>query len=204
MISNYINKDMSSLLEKIIKKEISSIGTTITRSLSQNIEKAITTFVMESFQKGVGDKALNQLEKSVCSKLEATVARQIQVQFQTTGKNTINSASSITQTLSGQLADGQRKLLEMAANSKVAADPFVTQVNNGLHEITKDPTKELSRSECNLSISCAYFMAEIVVSIQKSSYSYRLPADDVLSGDIAMIRCRVYVVTRTVTLTAAH
>ncbi|KAL5071492.1 hypothetical protein RYX36_022379 [Vicia faba] len=67
MISNYIDKDMSSLLEKIIKKEISSIETTITRSLSQNI-----------------DKAMNQLEKSVRSKLEATVARQIQVQFQTT------------------------------------------------------------------------------------------------------------------------
>ncbi|KAL5072919.1 hypothetical protein RYX36_011903 [Vicia faba] len=67
MISNYINKDMSSLLDKIIKKEIYSIETTITRSLSQNI-----------------DKAMNQLEKSVSSKLEATVARQIQVQFQTT------------------------------------------------------------------------------------------------------------------------
>lgn len=50
-------------------------------------------------------------------------------------QDTINSASSITQTLSGQLADGQRKLLEMAANSKVAADPFVTQINNGLHEM---------------------------------------------------------------------
>ena len=50
LISNYINKDMSSLLEKIIKKEISSIGTTITRSLSQNMEKAISTAVTESFQ----------------------------------------------------------------------------------------------------------------------------------------------------------
>lgn len=29
----------------------------------------------------------------------------------------------------------------MATNSKVAANPFVTQVNNGLHEITEDPTK---------------------------------------------------------------
>lgn len=50
-------------------------------------------------------------------------------------QETINSASSLTQTLSGQLADGQRKLLEMAANSKVASDPFVTQINNGLHEM---------------------------------------------------------------------
>ena len=35
LISNYVNKDMVSILEKIIKKEISSIGTTITRSISQ-------------------------------------------------------------------------------------------------------------------------------------------------------------------------
>lgn len=50
-------------------------------------------------------------------------------------QDTINSASSITQTLSGQLADGQRKLLEIAANSKVTVDPFVAQTNNGLHEM---------------------------------------------------------------------
>jgi len=41
----------------------------------------------------VGDKALNQLEKSVGSKLEATVARQIQTQFQTTGKQALQVSS---------------------------------------------------------------------------------------------------------------
>ena len=40
-------------------------------------------------QKGVADKAVNQLEKSVNSKLEATVARQIQTQFQTSGKQAL-------------------------------------------------------------------------------------------------------------------
>lgn len=39
-------------------------------------------------------------------------------------------------------------------------------------------------TECNLRLSCAYFMAEIAVSIRKGSYSYRLPADDLLSGGI--------------------
>lgn len=37
----------------------------------------------------MGDKAVNQLDKSVNSKLEATVARQIQAQFQTTGKQVL-------------------------------------------------------------------------------------------------------------------
>ena len=40
-------------------------------------------------QRGVGDKAVNQLDKSVNAKLEATVARQIQAQFQTTGKQVL-------------------------------------------------------------------------------------------------------------------
>lgn len=44
-------------------------------------------------QKGVGDKVLNQLEKSVSSKLEATVARQIQAQFQTSGKQALQVSS---------------------------------------------------------------------------------------------------------------
>ncbi|KAI4296086.1 hypothetical protein L6164_036075 [Bauhinia variegata] len=205
LISNYVNKDLPALLEKIIKKEISSIGPTVARSIGQIIEKAIASAVTESFQKGIGDKALNQLDKSVSSKLEATVARQIQAQFHTSGKqalqealknsleasmipafemsckamfeqidvtfqnglmkhttaiqqqydsthsplvmtlrDTINSATSITQTLSGQLAEGQHKLLAMAATSKVA-DPFVTQISNGLHEMAEDPKKDLAR-----------------------------------------------------------
>ncbi|KAK4254538.1 hypothetical protein QN277_009909 [Acacia crassicarpa] len=205
LIANYVNKDLSTQLEKIIKKEISSIGTTVARSVSQIIEKTISSTVMDSFQKGVGDKALNQLDKSVNSKLEATVTRQIQAQFQTSGKqalqealkssleasiipafeisckamfeqidvafqnglvkyttaiqqqydsthsplvmtlrDTINSASSITKTVSGQLADGLHKLSEIVATSKVA-DTSVTKISNGLHEITEDPTKELSR-----------------------------------------------------------
>lgn len=40
-------------------------------------------------QRGVGDKAVNQLDKSVSSKLEATVSRQIQMQFQTFGKQVL-------------------------------------------------------------------------------------------------------------------
>lgn len=56
-------------------------------------------------------------------------------------QDAINSASSITQSLSGELADGQRKLLAMAAagaNTKTG-NPLVTQPSNGslasLHEM---------------------------------------------------------------------
>jgi enhancer of mRNA-decapping protein 4 len=37
----------------------------------------------------VGDKAVNQLDNPVNSKLEVTVARQIQAQFQTTAKQAL-------------------------------------------------------------------------------------------------------------------
>lgn len=45
-------------------------------------------------QRGVGDKAVNQLEKSVYTKLEATVSRQIQAQFQTSGKQVIQASAN--------------------------------------------------------------------------------------------------------------
>lgn len=51
-------------------------------------------------------------------------------------QDTINSASTITKTLSGQLADGVLKLSEIAATSK-GADTSVTQISNGLHEIVR-------------------------------------------------------------------
>ncbi|KAA8515329.1 hypothetical protein F0562_018441 [Nyssa sinensis] len=63
----------------------------------------------------------------------------------------MNSASSMTQTLSGELADGQRKLLALAGANPKAVNPLVTQLGNGpfgVHEKIEaplDPTKELSR-----------------------------------------------------------
>ncbi|KAG2684569.1 hypothetical protein I3760_10G083000 [Carya illinoinensis] len=220
LITNHMNKDLPAVLEKTLKKEIALIGPAVARAITPIVEKTVSSSIMDSFQKGVGDKAVNQLEKSVSSKLEGTVTRQIQAQFQISGKqilqdalrssleaaiipafeisckamfdqvditfqkglskhttaaqqqfeathsplaialrDAINSASAITQTLSGELADGQRQLLAIAAagaNSK-AVNPLVTQMSNGplagLHEMGEaplDPTKELSRliAEC--------------------------------------------------------
>jgi enhancer of mRNA-decapping protein 4 len=168
---------------------------------------------VETFQRGVGDKAVNQLDKSVNSKLEVTVARQIQAQFQTTAKqalqdalkssfettvvpafemsckamfeqvdttfqkglaehsnavqqrlesgptslamtlrDSINSASSVTQTLSREVLEGQRKLMALATSrtNSGTLSTLPIQLNNGplLHEKVEaplDPTKELAR-----------------------------------------------------------
>lgn len=214
LISNCINKDFPSIVEKTVKRELAALGQSVARTITPSIEKAISTSVAENFQKGVGDKAVNLLDKSVSSKLDATIAKHIQNQFQTSGKQalqetlkssleasvipafemscramfeqvdatfqkgltehtaaaqqhfdashsplaialreSISSASSMTQTLSSEVLDGQRKLLALAvagANSKVS-NPLVSQLSNGplggLHEKLEapDPTKELSR-----------------------------------------------------------
>ncbi|KAJ6313794.1 hypothetical protein OIU78_017438 [Salix suchowensis] len=212
LILNLINKDLAAMLEKALKKELASVGQGVARTISPVIEKAVSSVIVESFQRGVGDKAVNQLEKSVNSKLEATVARQIQAQFQTSGRqalqdslkagleasvipafemscktmfdqvdaafrkgmvehtaatqqhfesahsslaltlrDSINSASSLTKTLSTELADSQRQLLAIAANSG-ATNPLAAQPTNGplasfleKVETPVDPTKELKR-----------------------------------------------------------
>lgn len=112
-ISNCINKDLPAIVEKTVKRELSTIGQSVARAITPAIDKTISASIVESFQvkisirllffcptiywnshdfcdqKGVGDKAVNLLEKSVSAKLEALVARQIQAQFQTSGKQAL-------------------------------------------------------------------------------------------------------------------
>eukprot|EP01018_Ginkgo_biloba_P013899 Gb_29283 [translate_table: standard] len=58
-----------------------SIGAESKRSQGQNTRK-----------KGINDKAMAQLEKSVVTKLEPTLSRQIQTQFQASGKQALQDA----------------------------------------------------------------------------------------------------------------
>ncbi|KAJ0733992.1 putative transcription factor WD40-like family [Helianthus annuus] len=209
------HKEFLASSEKMLKKEMAAVVPAVGRAVIPIIEKAVSTAVSEAFQRGIGDKAVNQVDKAVNSKLEATVSRQIQAQFQTSGKqalqealrssmeasvvpafemscksmfdqvdatfhkgmtehtnaiqqkvesmhsplalalrDTINSASSLSRTLSSEFADGQRKLMALAvagASSK-SANPLISQLSNGpsgvFHEKIEapvDPTKELSR-----------------------------------------------------------
>ncbi|WJX31763.1 hypothetical protein P8452_20159 [Trifolium repens] len=92
LITNFMNKDLPSILEKTVKKEMGSVGEAVIRSMSPAIEKIISSTIVETFQRGVGDKAVNQLDNPVNSKLEVTVARQIQAQFQTTAKQALQDA----------------------------------------------------------------------------------------------------------------
>ncbi|PKA55835.1 Enhancer of mRNA-decapping protein 4 [Apostasia shenzhenica] len=240
LITNCINKDLPTAVDKMIKKEIPAIAQVLTRAATPSIEKCISATIADSFQRGVADKAVNLLEKSVNTKLEATLARQVQSQIQTSGKqaiqdslkstlecsvipafdktckglfeqisetfqkgltdhtaaaklqyesmstqlaltlrDAINSASSITQNLANELADGQRQLLALLAAGNVKANPMTVQQSNGplggipdialsvqQIEAPLDPTKELTRL-----ISERKFEEAFTLALQRSDVS---------------------------------
>ncbi|KAL2341441.1 hypothetical protein Fmac_009381 [Flemingia macrophylla] len=148
---NQLEKSVASKLEATVARQIQTqFQTSGKQALQEALKTSLEASVIPAFE--LSSKAMfEQIDVAFQNGLlKHTTA--IQQQFDSTHsplamtlRDTITSASSLTQTLSGQLADGQRKLLEIAANSKVVADPFVAQINNGLHEMTEDPTKELSR-----------------------------------------------------------
>lgn len=92
LITNFMSKDLPAIIDKTVKNQLAVAGSAIARTVTSSVEKTISSAIVESFQRGVGDKAVNQLEKSVNSKIEATVARQIQAQFQTSGKLALQDA----------------------------------------------------------------------------------------------------------------
>lgn len=106
--------------------------------------KAMFDQVDASFQKGMVEHTSAALQQTESTHSPLAIAL----------RDAINSASSITQTLSGELADGQRKLVALAlagANSE-SVNPLISQISNGqvgsFHEKMEaplDPTKELSR-----------------------------------------------------------
>ncbi|KAK9269418.1 hypothetical protein L1049_001191 [Liquidambar formosana] len=157
---NQLEKSVNSKLEATVARQIQAQFQTSGKQALQDALKssleasAIPAFEMSckamfeqvdaTFQKGMVEHttAAQQHFESAHSPLALAL------------RDAINSASSMTQTLSGELADSQRKLLALAAagaNSN-AVNPLVTQLSNGplggLHdkvEAPLDPTKELSR-----------------------------------------------------------
>ncbi|KAG5243842.1 splicing factor [Salix suchowensis] len=45
-----------------------------------------------------------------------------------------------------------------------------------------DQLERIGSPECNLKLNCAYYMGEIAMNIRKGSFTYKLPADDILTG----------------------
>ncbi|KAL6975136.1 hypothetical protein U1Q18_023931 [Sarracenia purpurea var. burkii] len=157
---NQLEKSVNSKLEGTVARQIQTqFQTSGKQALQDALKTSLEASVIPAFEmscKAMFEQVDATFQKGI---IEHTTAAQ--QQFDSTHshlalalKDAINSATSMTQTLSGELADGQRRLLALAvarANSK-AVNPLVTQLSNGplggLHEKIEaplDPTKELSR-----------------------------------------------------------
>lgn len=50
MITNFMNKDLAAMIEKIVKRETASFGQAAVRAIAPAIEKTVTSAIMDSFQ----------------------------------------------------------------------------------------------------------------------------------------------------------
>lgn len=155
-----LEKSVTSKLEATVARQIQAqFQTSGKQALQDGLRSCLEASIIPAFENSC--KAMFEQVDSTFQKgmAEHTAAAQHQIestnsQLALTLRDALSSASSLTQTLSGELADNQRKLLALAAagaNSK-AGNPLVTQLSNGplagLHEKVEQPfdlTKELSR-----------------------------------------------------------
>nr|GME02813.1 enhancer of mRNA-decapping protein 4-like [Ipomoea batatas] len=149
-----LEKSVNSKLEVTVARQIQAqFQTSGKQALQENLKSILEASLVPAFE--MSCKAMFEQVDATFQKGMAEHAAAAQQQFESMHsplalalRDAINSASSVTQTLSGELADGQRKLLALA-NSK-AANPTVSPLNNGpllqeKFEAPVDPTKELSR-----------------------------------------------------------
>ncbi|KAJ0017988.1 hypothetical protein Pint_09643 [Pistacia integerrima] len=155
-----LEKSVGSKLETTVARQIQAqFQTSGKQALQDALRSSLESSIIPAFE--MSCKAMFEQIDSTFQKGLVKHTNTVQQQFESAHsplaialRDAINSATSVTQTLSGELADGQRKLLALAAagaNSK-AVNPLVTQSSNGplagLHEMVEaplDPTKELSR-----------------------------------------------------------
>ncbi|KAJ0601542.1 putative transcription factor WD40-like family [Helianthus annuus] len=157
---NQLEKSINSKLEASVARQIQTqFQTSGKQALQEALKSSIEASVIPAFEmscKAMFDQVDATFQKGM---IEHTSTAQQQIEaahspLAMTLRDAINSASSVTQTLSGEIAEGQRKLvaLALAGTNPESVNPLMTQINNGpigsFHEKIEppvDPTKELSR-----------------------------------------------------------
>ncbi|XP_030490975.2 enhancer of mRNA-decapping protein 4 [Cannabis sativa] len=157
---NQLEKSVSSKLEATLARQIQAqFQTTGKQALQDALRSSLESSLIPTFEgscKNMFENVDAAFQKGFVKHTSAT-----QQQFESTHsplaaalRDAINSASTITRTLSGELADGQRKLMAFAAAGASSKGPnsLTTQLSNGplssVHEMAEspvDPIKELSR-----------------------------------------------------------
>ncbi|XVF75135.1 hypothetical protein PTKIN_Ptkin13bG0163400 [Pterospermum kingtungense] len=158
---NQLEKTVSSKLEATVARQIQAqFQTSGKQALQDSLRSSLESSIIPAFEmscKSMFEQIDGTFQKGL---IKHTTSAQQQFENAHSSlavalRDAINSASSITQTLSGELADGQRKLLAIAAAgaNPNAGNTLLTQLSNGplahLHEMQPeaqvDPTKELAR-----------------------------------------------------------
>ncbi|PWA98957.1 WD40 repeat-containing protein [Artemisia annua] len=150
---NQLEKSVHSKLEAIVARQIQAqFQTSGKQTLQEALRSSMEGSIVPAFETSC---------KAMFDQVDATFQKELQQQVDSTHsplavalRDAIHSASSITRTLSSEVADGQRKLVALAvagANSRTGGS-LMTQLSNGsidgfLEKIEApvDPTKELSR-----------------------------------------------------------
>ncbi|KAK2639997.1 hypothetical protein Ddye_027792 [Dipteronia dyeriana] len=157
---NHLERSVNSRLEATVGRQIQAqFQTSGKQALQDALKSNLEASVIPAFDKSC--RAMFEQVNATFQRgmVEHTTAAQQHFESAHSSlahalRDTINSASSIAQSLSGELADGQRKLLSLAATraNTSAVNPLVPQLSNGslfgLHEqveVPVDPTRELSR-----------------------------------------------------------
>ncbi|XP_065857244.1 enhancer of mRNA-decapping protein 4-like isoform X2 [Euphorbia lathyris] len=152
---NQLEKSVTSKLDGAVARQIQSqFQTSGKQALQDALRSSLEAAVIPAFEmscKSMFDQIDAAFQKGLVNHL-STIQQQFDSSHSHLGialRDAISSASSITQTLSGELADGQRKLLAMAGANLNSGNPSLSNGPlAGLHEMAEaslDPTKELSR-----------------------------------------------------------
>ncbi|KAJ9568052.1 hypothetical protein OSB04_004018 [Centaurea solstitialis] len=153
-----LEKSVQSKLEATVARQIQTqFQTSGKQALQESLRSSMESSVVPAFEmscKAMFDQVDATFQKGMLQHITAA-HQQLDSAHSPLAialRDAMNSASSITQTLSTELADGQRKLvaLALAGASSKAGNPLITQISNGSISRDKieapvDPTKELSR-----------------------------------------------------------
>ncbi|KAG7631074.1 WD40 repeat [Arabidopsis suecica] len=152
---NQLEKSVNSKLETTVARQIQAQFQTSGRQvLQEGLRSSMESSVIPSFErscKTMFEQVDSTLQKGIGKHTSATQQRidSGQSQLAHTLRETISSASSVTQALNRELAESQRNRLALTA---AGSNPLVTQLSNGplgalleKVEAPMDPTTELSR-----------------------------------------------------------
>uniref|UniRef100_J3LGL0 Enhancer of mRNA-decapping protein 4 WD40 repeat region domain-containing protein n=2 Tax=Oryza brachyantha TaxID=4533 RepID=J3LGL0_ORYBR len=178
-VANQLDKSVSAKLEATVARQIQmQFHTSIKQVLQDSLRTSLESFLVPAFEqscKTMFEQVDSAFQKGMS---EHTIAIQQQVEaahtpLAQTLKDTISSASSITQNLTAELLDGHRKLLALLASGNAKAhNTNVLQPNNvpvtrpPEVEAPLDPMKELGRL-----ISERKFDEAFTMALQRSDVS---------------------------------